>query len=476
VRFPLKQVAILCALSAAPLPAAHAQNLVANGDFESGNANWTISAGSFYTRATYANRNFGPQTYQGNYFANFGEVGAPGSMSQTITTVSGYHYRFTFYLYREQESFNANSGDFFTAAVGGNTLFSTSGMAYGRPYQRYSYVFQAAGTSTLVEFTGQDNQDEYVLDTVSVTRLTADATNTLTALSWDRANLRLLLKQRGAMLASMLDYDCTRIREKFCITLQARAMGSNVNSDGGGVLVAAVQPREGFRLGGFLDQQIRTYTPGRMNEDEPRPAFGLFAVLGRDDQPGWRARASFGWRSGGLSLTRDASLAYTDPGTGHAALREKGAGVELGYGFALGGTMLTPLAGLTAMRAERAGYSETADIFAPITYANFNRVSRSLRFGLRAEGQASDTLRWRASLAGERDVAGRLSQFAGTSDIPGLQSFSFAREGLSGEWHPLAMAGFDYRLGPQIGLTSTLSHRGGAHGATSLMAGIRLDL
>ena len=45
--------------------------------------------------------------------------------------------------------------------------------------------------------------------------------------------------------------------------------------------------------------------------------------------------AQHGWRSGGLSLTRDASLAYTDPGSGHAALREKGAGVELGYGFAL---------------------------------------------------------------------------------------------------------------------------------------------
>ncbi len=476
VRSPLQLLAMLGALTLASLTPGHAQNLITNGDFEAGNAGWTISAGSFYTRATYANRNFGPQAYQGNYFANFGEVGAPGSMSQTITTVSGYHYRFTFYLYRQQESFNANSGDFFTAAIGGNTLLSVSGMAYGLPYNRYSYVIQAAGTSTLVEFTGQDNQDEYALDSVSLTRLTADATNTLTALSWDRSNLRNLLTHRSGQLASMLDYDCTRIRHSLCITLQARITGSSAMSDGGGVLIAAWQPRAGFRFGAFFDQQTRASMPDRMQENGSRPAFGFFVTLGRDHAPGLRARASWAWRSGGLSLTRDASLAYTDAGQGRADLRERGGSLELTYGFGTGSLLLSPLLGLTMIRAERGAYREAEDIFAPISYSAFSRVSRSLRLGLQGEGELGDKLRWRASLAAERDFSGRVGAFAGTSDIPGLESFSFASEPLQRSWRPLARAGFDYGLWGQIGLTARLSHRGGAQGATSLMAGLRLDL
>ena len=468
---------MLGALLAAPL-ASHAQNLVTNGDFEARNAGWTISAGASYTTAMRAYPSM-PwlKAYDGNYYANFGEVGAPGSMSQSITTVSGYHYRFTFYLYRAQEGFNANAGDFFTAAVGGNTLFSTSGMAYGLPYKRYSYVFQASGASTLVEFTGQDNQDEYVLDAVSVTRLTADATNTLTALSWDRANLRALLKQRGFMLLSVLDYDCGRIRENVCVTLQARATTGQVNSDGAGVVVAAFQPRDGLRLGAFLDQQMRNSTGHRMTEDAPRPGFGFFAVMGRDDEPGWwHARASAAMRSGGLTLTRDASLAYTDPGSGHAALRERAGQLEISYSLRSGSVMWSPLIGFTALRAERAAYRETDDVFAPISYAKFSRDSRRLRFGMRGEGSVTERLHWRALLAGERDLAGRLGAFSGTSDIPGLQSFSFASEALPRDWRPLGVIGFDYRLGAQIGFTTTLSHRGGPYGATSLMAGLRLDL
>ena len=416
------------------------------------------------------------QAYSGNYYANFGEIGAPASMSQTLTTVSGYKYLLSFYLYRARESFNANAGDFFTASAGGQTLFSTSGLAYGLPYKNYSYTFQATSTSTLLEFTGQDNQDEYVLDTVSVVRITPDATNTLTALSWDRSNLRALLSHRSAMLASMMDYDCAHIRQNICVTLQARSSGSSVSSDGAGVLVSAVALRKDLRIGAFLDQPMGFSTPLRMNESATRPGVGVFAVAGQDDAPGWRARVSFAVRSGSLTLTRDASLSYNEAGSGSATLRERGFSGELAHAMRWGDVLVSPFAGINWVKAERGAYAEASSVYYPLTYAAFGRISRNLRLGLRSEGLMGQDLRWRVSLGTERDLSGRVTAFSGTSDIPGLTSFSLAGEALPNIWRPLASAGVDYRLQKNVALTAALTHRGGSNAMTSLMGGFRLDL
>lgn len=473
---PLRQIVTACALSFAPM-GANAQNLVTNGDFESINSGWTISAGANFTTAMRAYpATSWLQAYSGNYYANFGEVGASGSMSQTLTTVSGYKYVLSFYLYRARESYNVNAGDFFTASAGGQTLFSTSGLAYGLPYKNYSYSFQATSTSTLLEFTGQDNQDEYVLDTVSVVRITPDATNSLTALSWDRSNLRALLSHRSAMLSSMMDYDCAQIRQNLCVTLQARSSGSSVSSDGAGVLVAALALLKDLRIGAFLDQPMGFTTPIRMSESATRPGAGVFAVAGQDDAPGWRARVSFAARSGSLTLTRDASLSYNEAGSGAATLRERGFGAEVAHASRWGKRLVSPFAGLNWVKAERGAYSEGSSVYYPLTYAAFGRISRSLRLGLRSEGQMGEDLRWRVSLGTERELSGRLTAFSGTSDIPSLTSFSLAGEALPNSWRPLASVGVDYRLQKNVALTGSLSHRGGSNAMTSLMGGFRLDL
>lgn len=78
-------------------PQTFAQNLVQNGSFESGDfTGWggdqlgmSVLSGPFYTYA-------GAQ--DGLYYATMGAVGGDGTLEQTLTTVAGVQYTFSFWM------------------------------------------------------------------------------------------------------------------------------------------------------------------------------------------------------------------------------------------------------------------------------------------------------------------------------------------------------------------------------------------
>ena len=137
-------------------------NLVANGDFETGDfTGWVLSG-------NVAPSTYGPQTYinstaeSGQYAAGLGPLGSDGTLSQVIQTTAGQHYTLSFWL--------ANAGgapNDFTVKWNGQTLValvneSTQG------YKEYTFdVLGIAGTSNL-EFDFQHDPSHWNLDSISV--------------------------------------------------------------------------------------------------------------------------------------------------------------------------------------------------------------------------------------------------------------------------------------------------------------------
>lgn len=144
-------------------PVTYAQNLVANGSFETGDlSGWggdqtgiSVVSGPFYVYS-------GAQ--DGQFYAVFGAVGSDGSISQTISDMAGGQYTFSFW-------FNAvgdNPSDFIVS-WDGTQLLSLTNPTTGGVWTQYSYQVTGTGSDTIT-FAGRDDPAWMALDNVSLTQ------------------------------------------------------------------------------------------------------------------------------------------------------------------------------------------------------------------------------------------------------------------------------------------------------------------
>jgi hypothetical protein len=140
------------AVFAAPVPT----ELVVNGGFETGDfTGWTVNDPTFETFVS-------GNPHSGSFAAWFGAVGQNGTISQTIATVPGNHYTFTFWL-----ASDGGTPNDFSASFGGVTVFSvTNDPSHG--YVAHTFNVVATGASAVIQFAGRDDPGFLQLDDVSV--------------------------------------------------------------------------------------------------------------------------------------------------------------------------------------------------------------------------------------------------------------------------------------------------------------------
>jgi hypothetical protein len=139
-------------------------NLVANGDFATGSfSGWTRGGNA-------AASSYGPQIYidttgagGSKQAAAIGSMGSDGTLSQTIATTAGQTYTLSFWLKN-----NAAGPNDFSAIWNGQKLLSLSNStAFG--YTEYTYTVTAAGSSTVLEFSGRQDPSHWDIDNISLT-------------------------------------------------------------------------------------------------------------------------------------------------------------------------------------------------------------------------------------------------------------------------------------------------------------------
>lgn len=148
-------LAAVAAIGFAMGASAHAE-LVTNGGFETGNfSGYTVNSQASGVDSQTANT--------GLYSAYFGQVGSPGHISQSLSTIAGTLYDFSF-AYLSDGSRPNN----FTASFDGNVVFSTiNDIAHG--FQTHTFTnLLASSNHTVIDFGIQNNPGYQRLDDISV--------------------------------------------------------------------------------------------------------------------------------------------------------------------------------------------------------------------------------------------------------------------------------------------------------------------
>jgi hypothetical protein len=143
---------LMCAVA----QGASGQNLVANPGFETGDfTGWTLSGNTGFTSVVSS------PVHSGSYAGSFGQVGSTGDLFQTLVTVPGMTYTFSFWL--------ANDGgtpSSFEADWNGSSVFSlTNPAGFGYTQETFSEV--ATGTSTNIDFIFRQDPAFFQLDDVA---------------------------------------------------------------------------------------------------------------------------------------------------------------------------------------------------------------------------------------------------------------------------------------------------------------------
>jgi hypothetical protein len=174
----LRSALPLLSLAAGLAVQARGANIVSDGSFEiptpSGSVGypgslgdgWFATAGTIGILDTAVDEPGVP--HSGNQFAYLNWSDTVNTLSQTLTTVVGQTYTFSFWL-------ADTSANPVTVTWGGQTVFNGSAPANGvvspGNYVNFTYSVTATSTSTVITFTGQYTEGGYgtILDDVSVT-------------------------------------------------------------------------------------------------------------------------------------------------------------------------------------------------------------------------------------------------------------------------------------------------------------------
>lgn len=167
----LKHVLVIFALMVLMVSApAFAQNLIANGSFETGYwTDWT-TGGNFTDTEVVTNGFDAYSPEDGTYFAALGPVGSPGTLSQAFSDQAGTPYTFSFYL--------AATGDnpsFFSAMWDGTTVLNLTDPSYfNHQWQHFSFTEIGTGSDS-ISFSFQDDPGYMALDNIAVQSTTTSS-------------------------------------------------------------------------------------------------------------------------------------------------------------------------------------------------------------------------------------------------------------------------------------------------------------
>jgi hypothetical protein len=145
---------------------AKADNVVQNGDFSSGSfpPSWTLSGDS--SQAFITSGQLTGSAFQAALTTSTDEN---GFLMQTLNTVSGQNYAFSFLLGGDGATPNS-----FSASLGGSTLVNLTDIPGNAPTgMMYSVDYTATAASTVVQFTFDDAPGFLYLTDVSVSTIPA---------------------------------------------------------------------------------------------------------------------------------------------------------------------------------------------------------------------------------------------------------------------------------------------------------------
>ncbi len=261
-----------------------------------------------------------------------------------------------------------------------------------------------------------------------------DLINTQTAITWSAGDQAAAIGMRNAGLDAAREREL-EVRRPASGTqpppMALRLEGSltanaETASAGFAAITGAVGIGERLVLGGFLSTGAEISTQTGFSMSGGQPAAGIY-LRSRDVlASGVTWKLALAGLSGAAQITRSALLADTEPGTGAAALDGSSASFELGYTIVGDDGKLTPFLRLAGASTTRSAYTETDAVSFPVSFDAYDFTETTLTLGLGAARRIGAETILRFGFGVEADLYRSSDPVTGTSDIPGLTSFSVA--------------------------------------------------
>ncbi len=171
---------------------------------------------------------------------------------------------------------------------------------------------------------------------------------------------------------------------------------------------------------------------------------------------GLMAHAAIGTARGTETINRGVGFDNVVVSTGTADLTSSAVQASLSYGVqAKDGWRLTPMAGLTWMETRRAAYSETTGVF-PASFDTLTTRSSYATLGLSAQRPIDARSNLSLGAGADMDLSADHGSLSGTSDLPGMTSFTVTDSLSRHKMRPYVVAGYSYSLSAQAMLGASL--------------------
>lgn len=357
-----------------------------------------------------------PLTYYGNLPTFYNVVISGASYGKLAVTNAGSSQT-TFGITSDSVVASRRYAALLTGVSASNIAGATSGTVGGFTYN-------------LVQVEGTDQWDLLIPTYVN-------AANTLAAVQQNASGLATVINLQTAALQAGLSYDCTVYDENnLCVSAGGRYTYAGASPSGNaqaGLVIVGYRPVQNFRLGAYADQTVANATPSGITQKNNGPMFGFFGNWNLNkDGNGLGVQAAVALSQSKLDITRSSQLAYTEAGSGSTQLGGQGWQLKANYAQPVtDSTKLIPYLGLMYTRLNIGGYTESASssVNYPLTY---NALAQSNFAAIGGVGMSSllmEKLTGTLSVGIQQNLNYSMGNYQGTSQLPGLYSFSVQMPG-----------------------------------------------
>ncbi len=262
------------------------------------------------------------------------------------------------------------------------------------------------------------------------------ATNTLAGLQSNANSLATVYNQQAAAYQAALSYDCQVYDAAgLCVSVGGRytyAGPSPSSNQQAGLVIVGYKPVQTFRIGAFADQSVNISTPSGFSQSKSSPMWGFFAKWHMNkDETGLGVQASAVTSSSSLTATRP-QLFNTEAGSGTTQFDGQGYQLTTNYHQPVtNNTALVPYLGLRYTRINAGAYTEntTATVTSPLSYNAMAQNTFSAIGGVGVRSHLAEKLTGTASVGIQQNLNYSMGNYAGTSSIMGLETFSVQMPG-----------------------------------------------
>ena len=267
---------------------------------------------------------------------------------------------------------------------------------------------------------------------------------------------------QAAALQAGLSYDCVKYDENnLCVSVGGRYTYAGTGPSGNaqsGLVIVGYRPTLTTRIGAFADQSVNISTPSNITQSKTSPMWGMFGAWNMNkDGNGLSVQGSAAFAASELNISRSAS-SVTEAGTGKTQFTGQAYQVQANYAQPVtDSTKLVPYLGLRYTRINQGAYNEnsSSQVLYPVSYNAMAQNTFTAIGGLGVQSHLAEKLKGTASVGVQQNLNYSMGNYAGSSTIPGMTTFSAQMPGNTNTM-ATASAGlyYDVKKNEQLGLTA----------------------